>query len=240
MVTGVSVDAQHARTPVPGMTDTTEFKDESESGLIATTLARCARRFGANAARFVRPAENGEWMVVTWMSESISVHPADAAEVAMAWMVALGRTRLLVARPRVSAIDAVSVRPISTRNYLGIPVLCRDRVLGVIEVAGELRSDVESAAAVAQSDIDRFALRLAYDHSLQPTSPIVEETVIDIGGGSWPEGEVTLAADELRFAATIAEPLTIAEVASSAELPIERALEIAEQLLRLGMIEVIE
>lgn len=212
---------------------------ETEADLIAATLAWCARRFGAPSARFVRPLSPDSWQVITWMNEMVSSHPADVAEIAMAWIVALGRTSLHVGRPRVSALDGGAVRPISTRRYLGVPVICNDRLLGVIEVAGDLRPDVDSAAAAAHAEIDRFATRLAFDPSLRPSPPIGESTVVAIGGGAWIDDALTTTTDELRLAAALAEPRALAEVAAAIGLPLPRVLDIARAMERRGLLEVI-
>jgi GAF domain-containing protein len=213
---------------------------ESESELIAATLAWSARRFGANAARFMRPTDAGGWLVISWLNGSISAHPADDAEAAMAWNVALGRKRLLVNRPRVSSGEGGSVRPISTRSYLGVPVICHDCILGVIEVAGDQRPDIESAAAAAQDDVDRFALRISFDTSLRPAPPLDADTVIALSGGTWPDEEIELSADDLALAAVIHEPMTIADAAQAACLSLDRGLEVSRTLERRGMVEVVE
>jgi hypothetical protein len=233
-------DATLAATPASGVSAATDdaMDRETESDLITATLAWSARRFGANASRFVRPTNSGAWLVVTWMNESISVHQADPAECAMAWMVALGRQRLLVSKPRVSAPEGGDVRPISARNYLGVPVICHDRILGVIEVAGDLRSDIESAASAAQVNVDHFALRLAFDTALQTPPAVEAATIVSLGPGIWLTDEASISQDELRFAAAVTDTRTIAEIAAAIGLNIERAVKIACSLERRGLIEV--
>ncbi|RIK43644.1 MAG: hypothetical protein DCC58_09325 [Chloroflexi bacterium] len=229
MAEAVDADIELESTPVR----------ETESDLIAATLAWSARRFGAHAARFVRPTASGGWLVVTWMNDAISVHPADAAEAAMAWMVALGRTHLLVGKPRVASLEDRGLRPIAARNYLGLPVICQDRVLGVIEVAGELRPDVAAAAAAAQDDINRFALRLGYDPSLQPLQALAPESRVVLSSGAWIDPQVTVSADALRFAAALVGDATIEDVAASTGMCLDRCLDIARDLARLGLIDIV-
>lgn len=210
---------------------------ETESDLIAATLAWAARRFGAQAARFLRPSANGGWRVITWMHDSISLHAADHAEIAMAWNVALGRQRLLVDRPRVSAPDGSGLRPIATRRYIGTPVICQDRILGIIEVAGDLRPDLETASLAAQPEFDRFALRLAFDPSLHPTPPLTLETSVQLSGGAWIDPHITLTPDDLRVVSPISGPTTLGTLTSASGLEPERVRDIVLALLRLGLLE---
>src|SRR5690242_7017014 len=61
----------------------------SESELVAQTLAWCATLFGVDSARMVRPLAFGRWAVVTWRQDGVLAYAADYAEVSMAWLVGL-------------------------------------------------------------------------------------------------------------------------------------------------------
>ncbi|HUH06543.1 MAG TPA: GAF domain-containing protein, partial [Egibacteraceae bacterium] len=132
----------------PGV-DPSSHVAHSREEFISETLDWCAELFRSQRARFVRPTESGGWIVYTRQNNVLSTHEADYAEAAMARAVGLGRHPLVVTRPRVTRPGTTDLRPISVSSYLGIPLISQDRLVGVIECAGEARPDIEAALQVA-------------------------------------------------------------------------------------------
>jgi GAF domain-containing protein len=212
---------------------------ETQEEFIAQTLNWCGELFGASRARFIRPLESGAWIVYTRQQESVLTHMADQAEIAMAYTVGLSRQPLIVTRPRISRIDGSGLRPIALKSYLGIPIVCQDRLVGVIEFAGDVRSDMEAALYSASARLLNAGERLLFDPGLQRhrNEPTPEMRVV-LSGGIWARGDVTIHPREMPFLAAISGHSTIAELATATGIGTEQAITIAGELIERGLIEV--
>jgi GAF domain-containing protein len=219
--------------------DTQPFSSQAaQRALIAETLDWCASHFGTARARFLRPLASGGWSVFTRQHDTLAQHDADEAEAAMAWNVGLSRQPLLVTRPRVSHLDGSGLRPIALTSYLGIPVVVQDRLVGVVECAGDVRSDIESALYTALPRLARFGSRLLYDPALQPRPAITPETIITANSEVWSSAPLTLTASELSLLMALDGTLSAATVAEAAGLDTDRALSLIETLLERGLVAV--
>jgi GAF domain-containing protein len=203
---------------------------------IERTLAWCCDIFRASRARFVRPLESGAWIVYTRQREALTTHEGDAAEIAMAYTVGLARHPLVAMRPRVSRPNGSEVRPIALHAYVGVPVICQDRLVGVIELAGDVQPDVESALTTARPRLDNFGERLLFDPELWHRPPLEADSACVLDGAARCRGAVTLSAEELRLVAAMSGPTTVADAAAAAELDTERAVAIANGLQTRGII----
>ncbi len=211
---------------------------ETQEEFIAQTLNWCAELFGASRARFIRPLETGAWIIYTRQSGSVLTHMADQAEIAMAYTVGLSRQPLIVTRPRISKIDGSGLRPIALKSYLGIPIVCQDRLIGVIEFAGDVRSDMESALYSAASRLANVGERLLFDPGLRrKRGAIAAETSVVLSGGVWARGDIIISPEEFTFLAAISCPTTIADIAAAAGLDTDRAISMADDLIERGLIE---
>jgi GAF domain-containing protein len=219
-------DQRHART---------------QGEFIAQTLEWCSELFGASRARFIRPLESGAWVVYTRQKDKPSVltHMADQAEIAMAYMVGLGKQPLVVTRPRISNNDGSGLRPIALKGYLGIPIVCQDRLIGVIEFAGDIRPDMESALYSAAPRLANVGERLLFDPGLHHRrEPVTPNTRVVLAGSVWSRGDVVISPEEMSFLSVIAGPTTIAALTTAANLDLDRALAFANELIERGLIAI--
>ena len=215
---------------------------KTQEEFIAQTLEWCSELFGASRARFIRPLESGPWVVYTRQKDKPSVltHMADQAEIAMAYMVGLGKQPLVVTRPRISNSDGSGLRPIALKSYLGIPIVCQDRLVGVIEFAGDIRPDMESALYSAAPRLANVGERLLFDPALhRRREPVTPDTSVVLAGSVWSRGDVVINPEEMTFLAAIAGQTTIASVTSAANLDPGRAIAIAGELIDRGLIAIL-
>jgi len=221
--------------------DVAQDFDQGSAGtqeeFIAQTLNWCAELFGASRARFIRPLESGAWIVYTRQNASILTHLADEAEIAMAYTVGLSRQPLVVTRPRISRIDGSGLRPIALKSYLGIPIICQDRLVGVIEFAGDVRSDMESALYSAAPRLANAGTRLLFDPGLQRRPSVTADTVVQLAGGIWSRGDIVITPAEFHFLAAITDHMTVASAAEAADIEIDEAVARAGELIDRGLLE---
>ncbi len=212
---------------------------ETQEEFIAQTLAWSAELFGAPRARFIRPLESGAWIVYTRQKDSILTHMADYAEIAMAYTVGLSKQPLVVTRPRIARIDGSGLRPIALKSYLGIPIVCQDRLIGVIEFAGDVRPDMDAALYSAAPRLANVGERLLFDPGLQRRrAPIAPDTSVTLAGAVWARGDIVLNPEELLFLSVITGPTTVAAITSAANLDPDRAIAMANELIDRGLIVV--
>jgi hypothetical protein len=210
---------------------------ETQEEFIAQTLNWCGDLFGASRARFIRPLESGRWIVYTRQNESMLTHLADQAEIAMAYTVGLSRQPLVVTRPRISRIDGSGLRPIALKSYLGIPIVCQDRLVGVVEFAGDVRPDMDAALYSAAARLAKVGERLLFDPGLQRRRDVITtETRVVLSSGIWARGNVTIRAGEMPFLAAITERPTIAEIAAATGITPDQAIALAGELIERGLI----
>jgi GAF domain-containing protein len=209
----------------------------AQRAFIADTLDWCASLFGTTRARFIRPLATGGWCVYTRQHDTLALHQADEAEAAMAWNVGLSRQPLLVTRPRVSRLDGSGLRPIALTSYLGIPLVVQDRLVGVIECAGDVRPDIESALYTALPRLAEAGARLLYDPALQRQPAIALDTRVALNSAVWTSDSFALSPAELALLAQLSEPATIALAATAAGLEPDEALGLIEGLLGRGLLQ---
>lgn len=204
--------------------------------LVSAMLTWCSQQFGTPRPRFVRLLTEDSWIVQTVVQDKVVVQPADWAEIAMTWTVGLSRRPLRVTRPRVSAVGSDGLRPIAVTNYIGIPVLCRDQLVGVIEMAGQILPDVELALARAEERLSRFAERLIHDASLRAEALITADTECEIAGGLATVDRIVLTPEEWDFVSVLDVPMRLEDLAAKSGIDEERLPEIARSLVRRGLI----
>jgi GAF domain-containing protein len=212
---------------------------ETQEEFIARTLSWCAELFGASRARFIRPLESGVWLVYSRQKESVLTHVADYAEIAMAYTVGLGRQPLIVTRPRISRIDGSGLRPIALASYLGVPIVCQDRLVGVIEFAGETRPDMDSVLYSVAPRLANVGERLLFDPSLHRRRGLLTaDATIALAGAVLARGNVVVTPEELLFLSVISGQMTVAAVAAASGVDLDRALLLADGLIERGLIAV--
>lgn len=222
--------------PPRGTTDGDSTK--RQEALISETLSWCCERFGTPRARLVRPVDGGRWIVYTRQRDTLITHAADYAEIAMAYTVGLGRQPLVVTKPRVSHADGSNLRPIALTGYLGIPMICQDRLIGVVELSGEIRPDMERALFSAIPHLQSTAERLIFDPSYTRRATITRDSTIALSSAIWTTIEITLTDEDMRLLSIIDGSITIADAARAAELDDDRAVELAVSLVERGLIDV--
>lgn len=208
----------------------------ADQELVAAMLAWCAQQFGTPRPRFVRLLTEDTWIVQTVVQDKIVVQPADWAEIAMTWTVGLSRRPLRVTRPRVSIVGTDGLRPIAVTNYIGIPVLCRDQLVGVIEMAGQILPDIEPALARAEERLSRFAERLVHDASLRAEPLMTADTECELAGGFATVDRIVLTPEEWDFVIALNGPMRLEDLADRAGIDEERVSEVARSLVRRGLI----
>jgi hypothetical protein len=214
--------------------------DRTESDLILDILARCARTFGTERARFVRQLPGREWQVhaIQHQDGPLITHFADHAEIAMAWAVGLSRFPIRVTRPRVTLPDGTGVRPIAVSGYFGIPVLCGDHFVGVIELAGSVSGELERSLETLRADLRLFGNRLTHDSSIRVAQHVDPEVECWLDGGCWFKPTCEVTSDEWRFLAQLGEPLQLQIVADRLAISGDQAVSLARSLLGKGLISV--
>ena len=209
-----------------------------EADLILDVLIRCAETFATNRARFIRELPNGEWQVYSMKGESLFTHMADYAEIGMAWAVGLSRFPMRVTRPRITAPDGSAVRPIAVTSYFGIPILCADHFVGVIELAGSIGNDLERTLDRLRDTLQHFGTMLTHDPSLRLPQLVDMECECWLDGGSWTHPTIELDADEWTLLAALCEPPTLRALAEHLPFTDERLIQIVRSLVRRGMLSV--
>lgn len=231
---GDGIVGQRLRTPGPLNRRASEPGDKR---LVAETLRWCAGTFGTQRARFVRRLADGTWIVQTLVEGTAVSQPADRAEIAMAWFVGLSRNPVLVTRPRVTTFEGDGVRPIAVTRYIGIPIVCQDEFLGIIELAGSIGSELDLALDESESRLAWFAERLLYDPSLRPEPQgVPDETVCEINGAPGATGYITLSDEEWELVAVLDGPLRFDEIAARVSISDEQLPAVARALVTRGLI----
>ena len=219
-------------------TDARHPSVRSESALILETLQKCAATFGTERARFLRHAPGGEWQVHSIQHDALRIHQADYAEIAMAWTVGLSRFPIRVMRPRVTEPDGGSVRPIAVTTYFGIPVLCADHFVGVIELAGNVSGDLVRTLETISDDLQRFGERLIHDPSLRAPQHIDLECECWLDGGCWASGEIWLTGDQWLVLSQLGDPEPLSSIAARLPFGDDELIELVRGLVRLGVVTV--
>lgn len=214
------------------------ISDRAEADLIRDTLLLCARTFGTERARFIRQLSAEEWQVHSLKNDTLFNHRADYAEVSMAWAVGLSRFPIRKTRPRITDLEGGGVRPIAVTTYFGIPVLCGDHLVGVIELAGNIGGDLLRTLETLAADLDRFGKRLTHDPSLRAPQFIDLQSECWIDGGCWASGEIDLSPDEWKLLSEIGAPEPVAAIAARVDFPDERVLELIRMLVGRGVVTV--
>lgn len=178
--------------------------------LILDVLRQSASTFGIQRARFLRQTAEGVWQVHAMQQDKLITHTADYAESAMGWTVALSRFPLRVTRPRITSPSGENVRPIAVTNYLGIPVLCGDLVVGVIELAGRMDGDPAQQVDSLAGIIADLGLRLAHNPQFQPQPELDLSSECHLDGGTWVDGDIYLSENDWTVVSALAggEPLS--------------------------------
>lgn len=210
----------------------------SATDLILDILTRCATAFGTERARFLRQVHMAGWHVHTMQHGALTTHTADYAEIAMAWMVGLSRFPIRVTRPRVTLPDGSGVRPIAVTSYFGIPVLCQDHFVGVIELAGNVKGDLERTLGLIADDLARFGERMTHDPAARPPALVDLDTECRLDGGCWYAGTVSLDNDQWSVVSALKEPLFVRDLIQQVPLEAERIVDVVHSLTSLGLISV--
>ena len=209
-----------------------------QEAFISETLTWCADLFQTTRARFIRPLDVGTWIVYTRQKDTVTTHAADYAEIAMAYTVGLGRQPLAVTRPRISRADGGGLRPIALTSYLGIPVVCQDRLVGVVEFAGEVRADFEMALHEALPRLHSAGQRLLFDPALNARNEVTPETFCTLDAFVWTSNSVSMTGEEFAFVSQIIGPTTVFDAAFAADLDVEIAVGLARGLAERGVLAV--
>jgi hypothetical protein len=208
----------------------------SEQEIVQATLAWAAEVFATPRARFVRRFPDGTWMVQSIAQGKLVSQPADRAEIAMAWTVGLSRHAVRVTRPRVTTFDGQGVRPIAVTKYLGIPIVCNDEFLGVIEVAGNVKPDVDLILPIAQLRLKVFGERLLHDPTLRFEPFVDADTICALNAGAFVSGEYAVSGCELAFLAVLDQPTRLGDLAYSLASSEAKVIAIARNLVGRGLI----
>lgn len=231
-----------ADSPEPGTASTRQPRsDRHDQGmaLVLDVLRQCAATFGIPRVRFLRQNPAGDWIVHTMQQDTLITHTADYAESAMGWMVALSRFPLRVTRPRITSPGGEHVRPIAVTNYLGIPVLCSDQVVGVIELAGKIDGDPSHQVEAVSGIIADLGRRLMHDPEMQPCPVTLgPDTRCSLAGGKWGDVDIDLSPDVWTIASTISPGEQIAAIASRLDWPEETVISTVSELVAMGLIAV--
>jgi len=215
-------------------------RDSSEADLILDMLTRCTRAFETSRARFIRELPGREWQVhsIQHQDGPLISHYADHAEIAMAWAVGLSRFPMRVTRPRVTQPDGTGVRPISVSSYFGIPVLCGDHFVGVIELAGSISSELERTLEALRSDLQLFGNRMTHDPAIRATQHVAPECECWLDGGCWSRSSCEVTSDEWRLLAQLGEPAQLEVIADKLAMSGDDAVKLARSLLGKGLVTV--
>lgn len=211
---------------------------ETEYSLIVDVLTHCASTLDTERARFIRRLAAGDWQVHSLQNGVLVTHQADHAEVAMAWMVGLSRFPIRVTRPRVTHPDGSGVRPIAVASYLGIPVLCQDEFVGVVELAGTIKGDLERVLDVLAPGLSRFGERLTYDPSLRAAQLIDLDVECALAGGFWAADRIRLTAPEWQVVHAIDKDSRLRDVLKATAFSENELIELIRGLLSRGLVTV--
>jgi hypothetical protein len=234
-----AVEPSSARQGRPRGASTDLFLSGRQDAYIAETLTWCCDLFGASHARFIRPMDDDQWIVYTRHKQTLISHVADWAEVAMAYTVGLGRHPFIARKPRISLADGSSLRPIALASYVAIPVICQDRLVGVIEFAGEVRQDIEAALASALPRLSEAAERLIFDPALNQRRHATASSRLALDSAVWSSGSVTLSSEELRLLSVIDGRRTVEVIANITGIEIDHAIDLAARFTERGLVEVL-
>ena len=201
-------------------------------------LELCSTTFGTERARYIRQLQSGEWQVHSLKSDLVVTHQADYAEIAMAWAVGLSRFPIRVTRPRITDLDGGSVRPIAVTTYFGIPVLCGDHLVGVIELAGNVAGDLLRTLETVAVELERFGNRMIHDPSLRAPQQIDIECECWIDGGCWSHGRIEITSDEWRLLSEIGEPELLSSVADRVDCSDSELIDLVRSLVSRGVVSV--
>ena len=203
---------------------------------VTDMLVWLSDELGTNRARFIRLLPTGVWIVQSLSQGKIVAQPADRAEIAMAWSVALSDEIYSATRPRVTTFDGDGVRPIAVTAYLAIPVVTRDGLAGVIEAAGELKAGAERIAKAVRERLATIASQLMFDPAMRTPPHISMTTECDIAATFSSAKSVSLSDREWDFVYALIEPKTLGAVAESMNLSEDQAIEMATSLVARGLI----
>lgn len=209
---------------------------QTEQQIVQATLEWCSEVFGTPRARFVRRYPDGSWMVHSVVQGKLVGQAADRAEIAMAWMVGLTRHPLRVTRPRVTTFDGAGVRPIAVTNYLGIPIICRDEFMGVIEAAGNVKPEADMLLPLAEKRLQAFAERLVHDPALRFDPLVDADTLCELGGGSPNLHTINLTGRELALLDALDGPLRLGDLAAHTGYSVAEVLDIAHGLVSRSLV----
>jgi hypothetical protein len=213
-------------------------KNRRESDVIHEVLKLCASAFETDRARFIRQLSTGDWQVYSIQRDFLRTHQADYAEISMAWAVGLSRIPARLSRPRVTQPDGEGIRPIAVTSYVGIPVLCRDHFVGVIELAGNVKGDLERTIERLSGPLERFGNRLTHDPSLRATQLIDLDVECWLDGGCWSSGSIDLDADEWALLAAMDCPAPLRRVVDRLPFTSERSIDVVRSLVARGVVSV--
>ena len=203
---------------------------------VTDMLVWLSDELGTERARFIRLLPTGVWIVQSLAQGKIVAQPADRAEIAMAWSVALSEEIYSATRPRVTTFDGDGVRPIAVTAYLAIPVLTRDGLAGVIEAAGELKPGAERIARAVRERLVGLASQLTFDPAMKTPPRISMTTECDIAATFSSSRTVSLSDREWDFVYSLIEPKTLGAVAEALNLTEDQAIEMATSLVERGLV----
>lgn len=206
--------------------------------IIMDALTQCAAAFGTQRARFMRQSPDGEWVVHRLHQGSVTLHIADQAEVAMAWMVGLSCVPIRATRPRVTQPDGGGTRPISMSGYLGIPILCQNQFAGVIELAGSITDDLERTLDGLSETLTRLGYRLTHDPSIRAAQHVDLDVECGLDGGFWSPNAMMLEPDEWAVLSVMGSPASLREIAGRVSLPDDRLIDVIHALVSRGLVSV--
>lgn len=207
----------------------------ADQRLVAETLAWFAGLFGTARARFVRNLEYHGWVVQTLVQGKIVMQAADHAEIAMAWSIALSGGPARMTRPRVAPLDGSSIRPIAVTNYVAAPVICQQRIIGIVEAAGDIRSDAERYLARAEGRLSEFGRQLLFDPQLAHEPIVTDDTAIDLACCAF-DTPIRLTSEEWELAAALDGPTSIESLAEKCGMDLPQTVDVARGLLRRGLV----
>lgn len=206
--------------------------------VIVDALSRCSTAFGTDRARFMRQTAGDGWTVHTLHQGSVTSHPADQAEIAMAWLVGLSRSSVRVTRPRVILPDGGGVRPISTTSYLGVPVVCQNHFAGVIELSGSDVDDLDRVLGRLDDTLASLGYCLIHDPAIRAPRHIDLDAKCRLDGGFWSRSEVTLDADEWSVLSLVGSSTSLRDAVASLTLSEERLIDVVHSIVSRGLVSV--
>jgi hypothetical protein len=211
-------------------------RSQTEQEVVQVTISWCAEVFGTPRARFVRRYPDGAWVVHSVVHGKLVSQAADRAEIAMAWTVGLARQPLRVTRPRVTTFDGAGVRPIAVTNYLGIPVICGDEFMGVVEAAGCVSPELDWSLPLVQERLKALAERLVHDPVLRFDPVVDADMLCELAGGTQSMLSINLTGQELALLSALAGPTRLADLASETGLAVADVVGIARGLVTRNLV----